>query len=208
MRAHIESAETSAGMWTILSKSANSADTIKGRQNLASKFRTTKATTGEPLSDYFGRLTEIRDLLKGTDHEIADWVFRDQLLRHLSDAYATVKGVIENREPRPSIRDNMGALEGKEIDLFKSVQSTNTSSTSETALYSTLASRGKGGYSRGRGQGTFRSTPYASSDRNCYTCRNPGHRAAECPENQTAIQSIRSAAEARHTDQQTVLTNH
>ena len=34
LSAHIESAETSADMWTILSKCANSADTIKGRQNL------------------------------------------------------------------------------------------------------------------------------------------------------------------------------
>ena len=38
MRTHIESAETSADMWEILSKCANSADTEKGRQNLASKF--------------------------------------------------------------------------------------------------------------------------------------------------------------------------
>ena len=75
MRAHIESVETSAEMWIILSKCANSADTIKGRQNLASKFCTIKATTGEPLSDYFGRLTEIRDLLKGTDHKIVEWIY-------------------------------------------------------------------------------------------------------------------------------------
>ena len=182
MRAHIESVETSAEMWTILSKCANSADTIKGRQNLTSKFRTIKATIGEPLSDYFGRLTEIRDLLKGTDHEIIEWVFRDQLLQNLPEAYATMKDIIENKEPSPSIHDIMEILKGKEIDLSKSIQSANTSSTTETALYST---RGRGGHwhNRGRGRSTFRSTPY--SDRNCYTCRKPGHRAAQCPENKT-----------------------
>ena len=52
----------------------------KGRQNLTSKFHTIKATTVEPLDNYFGRPTEIRDLLKGTGHEITEWVFRDQLL--------------------------------------------------------------------------------------------------------------------------------
>ena len=69
--------------------------------------------------------------------------------------------------------------------LFNSVQSANTSSTTETALYSTHYG-GRGGYSRGHGRGTsaFRSTPYASSDRNCYTCRIQDA-AGYCPENKT-----------------------
>ena len=64
------------------------------------QIRTIKSQPGEPLSDYFGRLTEIRDLLKGSDHNIADWIFRDQLLRNLPDAYANIKDIIENKDPR------------------------------------------------------------------------------------------------------------
>lgn len=59
-------------MWEIPSKSANSAETTKGRKDL--KFCTIKTNPREPLSDYFGRLAEIRDLLKGTDHEIVKWI--------------------------------------------------------------------------------------------------------------------------------------
>ena len=205
MRAHIESAETSADMWTILSKCANSANTTKGRQNLASKFRTIKANPGEPLNDYFGRLTEIRDLLKGTDHEIAEWVLRDQLLQNLPETYAVTKEIIENKEPNPSIHDIMETLKGKEMEIAKGTKSTNTSSTTETALYiagSGTGNRGRGAYrggyrgGRGRGRGnTFRSTPYGthwqsttgsnSRNMNCFTCDKPGHRAAQCPETRT-----------------------
>ena len=199
MRAHIESAETSAEMWTILSKCANSADTIKGRQNLASKFRTIKTNTGEPLSDYFGRLTEIRDLLKGTDHEIVDWVFRDQLLQNLPEAYANIKDIIENKDPSPSIHDVMETLKAKEIDLSKSIKSANTSSTTETALHSThYPSQGRGRY-RGRGRGTFRSTPYSQTS-NCYTCGRPGHRSAQCPQNTTRMTCFNCGEAHRTTD--------
>ena len=123
-RAHIEPAETSAGMWEILSKCANSANTEKGRQALPSKFRTIKAQSGESLSDYFGRLTEALDPLKGTDHEIVDWVFRDQLLHNVPDSYAVIKKIMEHIVPYPPTHNAMETLKGKEIDLDSSAQPT------------------------------------------------------------------------------------
>ena len=204
MRTHIESAETSTAMWEILSKCANSADTEKGRQNLATKFRTIKSEPGEPLSDYFGRLTEIRDLLKGTDHDIVDWIFRDQLLRNLPSSYANMIDIIENKEPRPPIHEIMEILKGKEIDLAKSVQSSTTASMTEAALYSGMQPEGRGGYrgrgprgggyrgGRSRGRGSFRTGPYnrdnttSASNSGCYNCGKIGHRAADCESNNQA----------------------
>ena len=122
MRTHIESAETSADIWEILSKCANSADTEKRGQNLASKFRTIKSQPGELLSDCSGQLTEIRDLLKGSNHNIADRIFQDQLLQNLPNSYVNIRDIIESKDPRPSIHEIMEILKGKEIDLAKSVQ--------------------------------------------------------------------------------------
>ena len=41
-----------------------------------------------------------KDLLKRTDHEIVEWVFRDQLLQNLPEAYATMKDIIETLPER------------------------------------------------------------------------------------------------------------
>ena len=190
---HIESSTSSADMWKVLAGIANSADTETGRDLLFREFIDIKAIPGEPLSNFFGKLLETVGLLAGTDHQISPYHHRTQLLRNLPSDYDMIRTVIEDKIPQPTIQSIIETLKRTERELDtkkKKVISTNTSATSETALYAgqTQARRGRGGYYRGsRGtNGRFtnhRSTPYASAGtRNCYTCGKPGHRAAQCPQ--------------------------
>jgi hypothetical protein len=187
MRTHIESINTSKEMWTILGRHANSASSEKGRAVLVNQFQAIRAITGEPLSNYIGKLTEIRDSLRNTTHQIPDYIFREQLLGHLPAAYTTTKQIIENKDTRPSNQEIIDILMRRELDLTKEVTSGNTSATTESALYS--STRGNGNYryrgNRRGGRGyalnsNFRSSPYNASETFCYSCGKKGHRAAEC----------------------------
>lgn len=149
MRTHIEKTKTSAEMWTILEGHANSANSIKGRTALTDKFRATIPIPGEPLSNYIGKLAEIRDLLVGTTHEISDWMFQQQLLHNLPPMYNTTKEIIENKEVVPKTQEIIDILKRRELDLLRqSVMSNNSWSTTENALYN--ASKTYGGSSENR----------------------------------------------------------
>jgi hypothetical protein len=192
MRTHIEKVDTSKAMWTILARHANSADSEKGRAVLVHQFQAIRAVTGEPLSNYIGKLTEIRDSLKATTHEIPEHMFREQLLNHLPEIYNTTKQIIENKDVRPTNQEIIDILMRRELDLVRSVTSGNSSATSESALYSSTPHY-RGSYApryrgnrRGGGRGynsDFRSFPYTHpSELTCYSCGKKGHRARECPQ--------------------------
>ena len=157
MAIHIESSTSSADMWKILAGVANSADTETGRDLLFREFIDIKAIPGEPLSNFFGRLQETVGLLAGTDHQISPYHHRTQLLRNLPKEYDMIRTVIEDKTPQPTIQNIMETLKRteKELDTKKKVISTNTSATSEAALYAGQthwpAQRG-----RGRGRGWYR----------------------------------------------------
>ena len=191
MAIHIESSTSSADMWKVLAGIANSADTETGRDLLFREFIDIKAIPGEPLSNFFGKLQETVGLLAGTDHQISPY-HRTQLLRNLPSEYDMIRTVIEDKTLQPTIQSIIETLKRTERELDtekKKVTSTNTSATSEAALYAgqTQARRGRGGYYRGsRGISSrfsnHRSTPYTDTgNKNCYTCGKPGHRAAQCP---------------------------
>jgi hypothetical protein len=188
MRTHIGKTATSAEMWTILAGHANSASSSKGRSTLLHQFQAVKAIAGEPLSNYFGKLTEIRDALHGTTHEISDFMFRQQVLRNLPSAYNTTKQIIENKDIEPSTQEVMDILKHRELDLQTIVTSGNSSNTTESALYTTTrpanSYRGSRGNFRGRvRQNTTysnRTTPYSMTGMTCYNCGKKGHRAADC----------------------------
>jgi hypothetical protein len=172
-------------MWTILERHANSASSEKGRAVLVNQFQGIRAITGEPLSNYIGKLTEIRDSLRNTTHQIPDYIFREQLLSHLPAAYTTTKQIIENKDTRPSNQEIIDILMRRELDLKKEVTSGNTSATTESALYSNSSTRGnyryRGSRRGGRGSNSnLRSFPYNASEITCYSCGKKGHRAAEC----------------------------
>ena len=190
---HIEGSTSSADMWKVLAGIANSADTETGRDLLFREFIDIKAIPGEPLSNFFGKLQETVGLLAGTDHQISSYHHRTQLLRNLPSEYDIIRTVIEDKTPQPTIQSIIETLKRTERELDttkKRVASTNTSATTEAALYAgqTQALRGRGGYYRGgRGRSSnHRSTPY-TDNRNCYNCGKPGHRAAECSQMRIAL---------------------
>ena len=186
MAIHIEGSTSSADMWKVLTGIANSADTETGRDLLFREFIDIKAIPGEPLSNFFRKLQETVGLLAGTDHQISPYHHRTQLLRNLPSEYDIIRTVIEDKTPQPTIQSIIETLKRTERELDtkkKRVVSTNTSATTEAALYAgrTQALRGRGGYYRGgRGRSSNHpSTPY-TGNRNCYTCGKPGHIAAQC----------------------------
>lgn len=179
---HIESSTSSADMWRILAGIANSADTETGRGLLFREFVDIKAIPGEPLSNFFGRLQETVGLLAGTDHHISPYHHRTQLLRNLPKEYDVIRTIIEEKSPEPTIQQIIETLKRteKEIDDKKKVISSNTTATSETALYAGQRASGRGSY---RGGGRFtnqRSSPYVIAGK-CYNCGREGHRARDCP---------------------------
>ena len=154
MAIHIESSTSSAEMWKVLAGIANSADTETGRDLLFRESIDIKAITGEPLSNFFGKLQETVGLLAGTDHQISPYHHRTQLLRNLPSEYDMVRTVIEDKTPQPTIQSIIETPKRTERELDtkkKKVTSTNTSATPEAALYArqTQARRGRGGYYRG-----------------------------------------------------------
>ena len=135
MAIHIESSTSSADMWKTLASIANSADTETGRDLLFREFINIKAVPGEPLSNFFGRLQEIVELLAGTDHQITPFHHRTQLVRNLPKEYM-IRTIIEDKTPQPTIQTIIETLKRTEKELeIKKVTSTNTSATSELALY-------------------------------------------------------------------------
>lgn len=205
MRTHIEQTRTSAEMWTILAGHANSASSVKGRTLLTNQFRAATPILGEPLSNYVGKLSEIRDQLSGTTHEISDWMFQQQLLHNLPPAYATIRDIIENKDPPPTTQEIIDILKRKELDLLSAVTSNSTATVSGNAL-SSLGSpsafrhhnlkngrfqRASLGGNRNSGRGSnFRKSPYTM---NCYNCGKSGHRAAEC-----SLRACFSCGESTH----------
>ena len=75
--------ETSAEMWKILESYTNSAMSIKGRARLANHFDRLRITQGKTVSEYIGELTAIRDQLNGTDQEISNRTFKNNILKDL-----------------------------------------------------------------------------------------------------------------------------
>ena len=147
MAIHIESATSSADMGKTLASIANSADTETGRDLLFREFINIKAVPGEPLSNFFGRLQETVGLLAGTDHQITPFHHRTQLLRNLPKEYDMIRTIIEDKTPQPTIQNIIETLKRTEKELdIKKVASTNTSATSEVALYAGQ------GQTRGQGQ--------------------------------------------------------
>ena len=67
---HIENLRSPMDMWRALAGVANSAETEIERSLLYRRFTNTKAISGEPLSDFFGKLQKTVGLLAGTDHAI------------------------------------------------------------------------------------------------------------------------------------------
>ena len=157
MAIHIESSSSSADMWKILAGIANSADTETGRDLLFREFIDIKAIPGEPLSNFFGRLQETVGLLAGTDHQISPYHHRTQLLRNLPREYDIIRTVIEDKTPQPTVQNIMETLKRteKELDTKRKVISTNTSATSEAALYAGQTHSGWQAQ-RGRGRGWHR----------------------------------------------------
>ncbi|KAF8535370.1 hypothetical protein BDD12DRAFT_893104 [Trichophaea hybrida] len=102
---HIEKTNTSAEMC------------IKGRVGLTDKFRNIMPIPREPLSNYIGKLTKIRDLLAGTTHDIPDWLFQQQLLLNLpSESYGMTKEIMENKHVPPSTQEIIDILKRRELD--------------------------------------------------------------------------------------------
>jgi hypothetical protein len=150
----MEKTDTSREMWTTLTRHANSASREKGRTVLVDQFQSIRAEPGIPLSSYIGKHTEIRDSLRATTHEIADHMFRQQLLNHLPSGYSTTKKIIENNEVRPTNQEIVDILLRRELDLRKSVAPGNTPTTSESALYSFAPGSYRGCGTRFRGTRT------------------------------------------------------
>ena len=196
LRNHIEKIGTSAEMWKILEKYANSASSIKGRERLLNYFERLKPKTGESISKFLGEITSIRDQLKNTDQEITDRTFRNKILKNLPNVpqYAMVKTLIDHERTPSTTNDIIEMLKDTEIELEESVTLTseNTAATSETALYTTdthgqaSTSRGRGGF-RGRRPFNRRfntrrdntGTPYSNYSP-CNICGKRGHRTSDC----------------------------
>ena len=106
--------ETSAEMWKILESYTNSATSIKGRARLANHFDRLRITQGKTVSEYIGELTAIRDQLNGTDQEISNRTFKNNILKDLPPTYSTVKAILEYREIPPTTREVKEAIKSTE----------------------------------------------------------------------------------------------
>ena len=197
LRNHIEKIGTSAEMWKILEKYANSASSIKGRERLLNYFERLKPKTGESISKFLGEITSIRDQLKNTDQEISDRTFRNKILKNLPNVpqYAMVKTLIDHERTPSTTNDIIEMLKDTEIELEESISHTyirKHSGDLRTILYTTdthwqaSTSRGRGGF---RGRRPFNKrfnthrdstgTPYSNCSP-CNICGKRGHRTSDC----------------------------
>lgn len=205
LRSYIDKIDDPRTMWNTLDKQLNTAKSAVGRQAIFRQFMELKPTSGESIGDWFTKLLELKNQVKGTPEAITPVMFKTHVFTSLPDSFE-VTSKIQQNNPEATLEEVIEAL--KEDEKIRDMR-TRSEGTND-AFYTT---RGRGGYgplaNRGRGRGyvTRSSSMWCSfcqsgthsndvcrskrrhdlkrsrdtTDLECFYCGEGGHIQRECP---------------------------
>ena len=96
-RAHIDISSDPAEMWTVLGARMDGANNTVGRMTLSHTFSSLHPTPGQPITNYFGQLLDIRNQLVGTAQAITDSAFKTHIFTTLPPMFAVTIKILQSQ---------------------------------------------------------------------------------------------------------------
>ena len=157
----IAAAETSHEAWSILEKIYHGVTRIKNvkLQYLRMEFETLKMKSSETISEFFDRVTAIRNNMKALDENIEDKTIVQKILRSMTPKFEHVVCMLEDRANTEdmSIDELHGSLLVHEKRMNRYEQEEQVLQAKSPLQNQTTRGRGsiRGRNQRGRGRGNF-----------------------------------------------------
>jgi hypothetical protein len=102
-----------AAMWMTLNERVNTADTSVGQAELYNAFNTIKPISGQPITDIFTQLLEIRNQNIGTDEAISDMMFKSHVYHTLPAVFDITVQILHTKK-NLRVGEMIDALKGDE----------------------------------------------------------------------------------------------
>ena len=87
LRSYIDKIDDPKTMWNTLDKQLNTAKSAVGRQAIFRQFMELKPTSGESIGDWFTKLLELKNQVKGTPEAITPVMFKTHVFTSLPDSF-------------------------------------------------------------------------------------------------------------------------
>ena len=173
-------------IWTTLKEKCDSTTSLAGRNSLVMNFYNTSTIDTEPISTFCTKLLNIQTQLSGTDQAISNEAFLSYLSSKVPETFRPIirQYIHQNLYTVPII---IQAIIEEDRDIRNrqgTVSSSNTASTSGTALTARERGQQRRTHFKGKGNG-YRTAPYhqkrkSNPNLSCFYCGNQGHIQRDC----------------------------
>lgn len=173
IKVYIANLDDPAAMWDILAKRMNAAATSVGRQLIHTRFNNSRPVPGQPISDYFSHLLELRNEIAGTAEQISDAGFKAHLWNTLPSSFQ-ISVKVWQQKPNATIEEIMDGIRQDEEQA--SAQTLPQASGSALATVSgghqqTSPAIGNTRFSNTRGGGNWACTLHKTNSHSNASCR-------------------------------------
>ena len=174
LRSYIDKIDDPKTMWNTLDKQLNSAKSAVGRQAIFRQFMQLKPPVGDSIGEWFTKLLELKNQVKGTPEAITPIMFKTHVFASLPDSFE-VTSKIQQNNPTANLEEVIEAL--KEDEKIREMR---TKLESTTNAFYTARGRNTRGYGSPARRVRGRGYPSHGGSLWCSFCRSGAHSTEVC----------------------------
>ena len=145
-------------------------------RNVLTEFMSMKHSSKESITQYCGRIDEIKKVLEGNNIIIPDGLYTVMAMKGLPDKYDVFRDVINTQKDMPTFSDFKIKLKVKEIEMNSRIHQVESASV--------FAVKNNSQYNSSRA-----THKYSKTKVQCYKCKKIGHTQQDCRSNYTNTRS-------------------